>query len=523
MSPRYYRDRLVRFWWLLLLCGVCSGLGGWIGGVAFFTVYSSTTLIQVDVRNPMPTASTMLLVDRLTRTGAQLAVSDGILSQVARANNMSLKKLHSEVTAVPVANTQILSITVRDASSVRAASLANAIAQAVVTQQNHAIEQANTQAQQTYLATLNTLANNLTTLKAKLAALGQPPSDSSQALSLQIEIDATQGQYDLTQFTLGRIRAIQASETSTLRVASPAKPSSTPVISHQVVTALAGVGFGLAFGIFLVIEGEQLNLPVDEPDRVAVAFQWVRLGITPTAANGGDAEFRSSASHSSLADALLRDIQFLEAERSLRVVALVSAKPSVRTRDTAARLAIAFAHGGRNTLLVDAHLRAGAQDAIFDVPSAPGLSDLVLKYRDGKPTTQEIMEYLRPPVHHADPYLLILSSGSKPPNPARVLASKSCKQAIVALASLPAEVVLLDAPDALLSGDVDLLRSALDGVVVLIDPLTTRRGDLTRLARALAKLEAPVLGFVYEENDSVGKGSAAPASSHKSEAQLLRR
>src|SRR5579859_8022801 len=226
MSPRYFRDRLVRFWWLILLCGVCAGIGGWIGGVLLFTVYSSTALIQVDLRTVVPTSSTMLVVDRLRRTSAQLSTSDSILIQVAsRYPGLSVAKLHSEVSSVAIANTQLVSVTVRDASSVRAASLASAIAQAVVAEQNQGIAQTDLASQQPYLTSLKALSDNLTTMKAKLAALGQPPSQPSQAQLLQIQIEAAQSQYVLTQSTLSRIQAIESSQELSLRVASPAQPS----------------------------------------------------------------------------------------------------------------------------------------------------------------------------------------------------------------------------------------------------------------------------------------------------------
>ncbi len=522
MSPRYYRNRLIRFWWVLLLCSVCAGLGGWVGGVLLFTVYSSTALIQVEVRNTTPNPAALLLVDRLTHTGAKLAVSDNILTQVARSHNMTLSKLHSEVTANPVANTQLVAITVRDASSNRAASLANEIAQAVVADQNGGIEQANAQSQQAYLSTLSTLKSNIDDLKSKLAALGQPPSDPAQAQSLQAQIVAAQSQYDLTEITLIRIRAILATETSIMRVSSPAKPSDRPLISHQVMTALAGIGFGLSFGVFLVIGGEWTNSQVQGPDGVADAFQWVRIGMTPAERESHSLTSKSD-SPLDIVDALTHDIAFLGLERPLRVIALVSANPSARTMDIAARLASAYARSNRNTLLIDAHLREGLQGDAFGVPSKPGLSDIILRLSNAQLTPPEIMKYLHSPVRNPNPFLLIVPSGSRPPNADRLLASEQCKRAITALVNLPAEVVLLDTPAALFSGAAVSLSRTLDGVLILVDPATARRGDIARLARALDECETPVLGFVYSDQSSAKIGASVTSSNFVPEEQLVER
>jgi capsular polysaccharide biosynthesis protein/MinD-like ATPase involved in chromosome partitioning or flagellar assembly len=509
MSPLYLRDRLVRFWWLLALCAIAGGISGWIGGALLFTQYSSTALVQVDIRTPNPSAGSVPVADRIIRTSAQLAVSDSILSPIASANGMSLAALRGEVSAAPVANSLLMEVTVRDANGNRAATLANAVARAVISDQNQGIAQANSLSLQQYMANVNALGDTLSQLNTELAALGQPPSDQTKAQALQLQIIAAQSQYDVARSTLSQIQTVEAAGANNLRLSSPARASSTPVTSHQIVTAIGGLLLGLACGILLILGGEWLNTRVSSAEAVAQTFGWALLGVE----RGANSE-RSQGQRLEQATLLARDLDFLGIERSLRAIALVSARPSARARNLATQLALVCARGGRKTLLVDAHLSDGAQAATFGVNPEPGLSDVILKFTGPGTESKSLLTYLSTPTRNADPHLLVLPSGNTPPNPGRVLASSACKRALAALAELPAEITVYDAPAALLSGENDLGATALDAVVIVVDPKSARRGDLMRLSRSLADLSAKTLGFVFIEGAEMARSQtlSAPAA-----------
>jgi tyrosine-protein kinase len=523
MAPRYYRDRLARFWWLLLLCGVCAGLGGWIGGGLFFTVYSSTAVVQVDMRMSSPTTSTAVTIDRLTRTCAQLVGTKGILTSVATREGMSVARMQSEVSAISVANTQLCSITVRDASPTRAARLANAIASAVIEAQTQALAQANVKSQQQYMDNLKTLSDSITTLKAQLAAQGQPPADPVKAGTLNTQLLAAQGQYAAMQGILVRVQVAEATGTPTLRIASPAQPNATPVNSHRITISLAGAFFGLMLGVFLVVGGDWVNTGIRTPQTVVTSFGWPQLGEgratveTHTSTSAGN-------EGAALAGRLAHDIDFLSVDRPLRALALVSANPTLRTSELVAHLAREVAQKGRSTLLVDARLEDGAQSGICGVPLDPGLSDLILQFKSTRPTAQALMAYLRSPTQNGDPRLRLLASGSRPPNTARTLRSDPGRTALAAIVNLPAEIVLLDASPALFAGDGEALKAVFDGAIVLVDPATARRGDLAALGRAIAMSTVPMLGFAYIDGGRAGtrSDSAGPLPHGALEASLAK-
>ena len=72
-----------------------------------------------------------------------------------------------------------------------------------------------------------------------------------------------------------------------------------------------------------------------------------------------------------------------------------------------------------------------------------------------------------------------------------------------------ADLVLIDAPPALRVGDAVSLSARVDGILVVTRMKTVRRQMLAELARQLATVPTPVLGFVVTgAGDEDGYGSS---------------
>lgn len=493
ISPSYYRDRLVRFWWLALLCALFGGIGGWLGGGLLFAVYSSTALVQVDLRSTPSSASVGVIVDRVTHTGAQLALSDGLLRPIASREGLSVASVRSELTVSPLANTELLSITVRDREASRSARLANAVASAVVTTYMRGLATINAQSQAPFQTALTSQADAIVKLQAQLAQLGQPPSDPALATQLSAQLEGAQAEFAETQGTLSRIQSIEASQSTVMRVASPAPVSGTPVLSHQIVTGLAGALIGIALALVLIIGRDWLNSRVASAEAVESNFSWRRLGRPPTQGSAP----ASATSMAEVAKSLARDLRFLQVEGPLRTLALVSPTPSSRASALAAELANSIAMEGGNALLVDARLRDGALHERFGLAAEPGLSDLTLSAKSAQLQTSNIMRAVRVPERSADARLRFIAAGTRPPNPERILGSEMCLRAIGAIERLPADVVVFDTPSALFRHEQGALASLIDGVIVIVDPQTARRRDLAELSDALDASDQAPIGYVF--------------------------
>jgi Mrp family chromosome partitioning ATPase len=98
-----------------------------------------------------------------------------------------------------------------------------------------------------------------------------------------------------------------------------------------------------------------------------------------------------------------------------------------------------------------------------------------------------------------------LPSGPIPPDPGEFVSSgaRECPGAL----RERADVVLVDAPAALLVGDVVALSSLADGILVVARPTALRRKTLAEFGRLLSLVRTPALGFVATGEDD-GKGHA---------------
>ena len=105
---------------------------------------------------------------------------------------------------------------------------------------------------------------------------------------------------------------------------------------------------------------------------------------------------------------LRTNVQFADIDRPLRTLALMAAQPGSGKSVIAANLAIAFAQGGKQVILVDADLVHPSQHLLFDSPAAPGLTELLA----GEATLDQAL--LATPA----PGLCLLPAGPAPANPA---------------------------------------------------------------------------------------------------------
>ncbi len=93
------------------------------------------------------------------------------------------------------------------------------------------------------------------------------------------------------------------------------------------------------------------------------------------------------------------------------------------------------------------------------------------------------------------PELQVLTSGPIPPNPAELLGSARMRE-VLAVLGAAVDIVILDSPPVLAMSDAVILAAQVDGVLLVLDAMATRR-DLARRALAnLQQVQARVVGVV---------------------------
>jgi protein-tyrosine kinase len=192
---------------------------------------------------------------------------------------------------------------------------------------------------------------------------------------------------------------------------------------------------------------------------------------------------------------LRTNLEFSSLDKVIRSMVVTSAAQEEGKSTTLANLAVTIAQAGKKVILVDCDLRRPALNQIFNARGAPGFTDMM---RDdaliGKPPLQDT----------SVANLRLLASGTIPPNPSELLASRRMGEVIAALQQL-ADVVLFDAPPIVAVTDAAVLASKVDAVLLVVSAGKTKRDHAKKAKALLDKVNAHLIGTVL--NNVKGEAS----------------
>jgi capsular exopolysaccharide synthesis family protein len=208
---------------------------------------------------------------------------------------------------------------------------------------------------------------------------------------------------------------------------------------------------------------------------------------------------------------LRANLEFANIDQQLKTIMVTSATPQEGKTTTAANLAVALARAGHTVALVDLDLRSPTVHRMFGLYSRPGLAQLAL----GEVSVDDALV----PVPFEDGFalttpnsngeamsqgtLLVLPVGSLPPNPGEFIASNAVGRILQEVGER-ADLVLVDAPPALVVSDAVSLSARVDAVLVVVRLNSTNRRTLAELGRTLATFPCAKLGYVLTNADSLG-------------------
>ncbi len=180
--------------------------------------------------------------------------------------------------------------------------------------------------------------------------------------------------------------------------------------------------------------------------------------------------------------ALRTNLSFYSLEQPVRTLVVTSPAAGEGKSTTVANLAVTMAQSGRRTILVDCDLRRPTLHEVFGLAMTPGLTNMTLDEVSETPLQQTAVENL-----------WLLSSGTKPPNPADLLGAKRMDQIIAELAGR-ADIVLFDAPPVMAAADAAILGAKVDGILLVIQAGKTRRDHSERARELLEKARVRIVG-----------------------------
>ena len=192
-------------------------------------------------------------------------------------------------------------------------------------------------------------------------------------------------------------------------------------------------------------------------------------------------------------------IQFAQAGKALKTIALTSCTPNEGKSTTIANLAVVLTQAGKSVLLIDCDMRNPTVHKNFKLSNKVGLSSCIsmgTALEDAVQATE--IENLE-----------ALTSGVIPPNPSELLGSERMQQ-LLERAREEYDYVLIDTPPVLPVTDALVLARIVDGVILVLDSgeikVEMARDVKTQLVHAGANILGVVLNKVRSEHHGYGYG-----------------
>lgn len=179
---------------------------------------------------------------------------------------------------------------------------------------------------------------------------------------------------------------------------------------------------------------------------------------------------------------LRTNLSFYSLDNPLRSLVVTSAAPDEGKSTTVANLAVTMAQSGRKTILVDCDLRRPSLHTLFNLQNNIGFTNMLLDENAAAPLQKTEVGNL-----------LVLTSGSKPPNPADILGSRQMDRIIATLVE-QADMVLFDAPPVVAVTDAVVLGTKVDGVLLVVSAGKTRRDHAEKAKQILEKANVRIIG-----------------------------
>jgi tyrosine-protein kinase len=418
------------------------------------------------------------LGDMAARTARHLGQG---LSDVTVRNNLSVSA-QGESNIVNVAATAT--------SPALAADIANTYSEIFVAEQqnaNHAYYASALALVNKQLATLST--------RERVSPTGIALAGRAQSLGVLAELRS------------GNVQVAQAATV-------PTSPSSPRITRNTVLGAVVGflIGLGIAFLL------ERFDRRIREPKDLEAIYGLPLLGVVPESAalsratrRGGEPQSILPPGEAEAFHLIRAHLRYFNVDRDLRTLLVASAAPGDGKTTVARHLAAAAAAMGSRVLLVECDLRRPTLAQQLDIPSGPGLSDVLIGAIALSEAIQSIdLDALSEGVSKRRVLAVLVAGATLPPNPAELIESHAM-EAVLQQAKATYDLIVVDTPPLTAVSDAFPLLRKVDGVIIVGRVGRNRRDIAERLHETLTGAGAPLLGVVANGVKASGPGSYAYA------------
>jgi len=501
MELSAYLTPLRRWWWLLVAATLVAAISSFIATLNQPPVFQAhaTLMIGSVIEDPNPNQGEIYLAQSLATTYADIANREPMRNATMQALELTWLP---EYLARALPQTQLIEIAVTDVNPLRAQVVANELANQLILRSptgSHSEDQAR---QQFINIQLNNLQvqieetqDEITKLQEQLGALNsarQLKDMETQVAAMQTKLTTLQGNY------AGLLANTRQGATNSLTVVEVAELPTIPIGRNKIISIIlsAAIGFSLAAGAAYLLE--YLDDTIKTPEEIKRILNVPVIGFISETRGDEDSEngiYVSNHPRSPVSEAyrsLRANLEFTGVDKPLKTILVTSANTNAGKSSVSVNLAVVFAHGGKEVLLVDADLRRSNIHNLTGLSNEVGLSDILCTgvYLSGALKVWE------------DEKVGVITAGSIPPNPAELLGSQRMENILDKLKE-KADLVIIDSPPLFVS-DTLLLAAKVDGVLLVIQPGHTRKKNILAMMEQLKRSRARVIGVVLNRIPSRG-------------------
>jgi capsular exopolysaccharide synthesis family protein len=304
-------------------------------------------------------------------------------------------------------------------------------------------------------------------------------------------------------------------------------PDQAPVSPNRALNMMAGSVLGVFLAVVLVFLLENLDVSISTIEDIENFIKLPVLGIIPNILSEKHLDnwltqvfkkerYTVDAFRSVLVVNRRYATGIIESYHTLRtnIMSQLNTKESVSLvfssagaaegkTLTAVNFALASAHSGLRTLLIDADLRRPAINQIFGTRKEPGLSDVLTGRSEWRDVMLESADFIMGGLDYDQlmrfpgiENLKILNCGTQPDNIIDILDSANWRDLMADLKS-EFDLIIFDAPPVLLFADsLMLAKHASDGVILVYKAGKIARGALKRAKEQIGGANARMVGVV---------------------------
>lgn len=505
MELKQYIAPLLRWWWLIVLAVILSA------GSSFYIVrqqpdtYSAITTLAVGqiINNPNPNSAQISLSQQLAATYADLAGRETV-SNAAR-QTLGLNRLPAYRVSLAAQNRLLIEISVTDTDPVRAAAVANTLAEELIKQSPTGPLQQEQEERRVFVnERLSAIQTQIQETQDELDRKEEEFALAISALEIQTlrqDINALQAKLTQLESNYANLLAgIETSSANTIEILIPATVPDRPVGPRSELTVILAslIGAILAGGAAYLLS--YLDDTIKTPEDVARVVNLPTLAGIARVKKPEDQVITLKQPRSPTAEAfrgLRTAAQFAAVDTAEASFMITSPNPNEGKSTIAANLAVAMGQAGYRTLLIDADLRRPSVHAVFGLPNNHGLTDLLLELKPSRETMDAQLDRLLPAyvLTSEAENLALLTSGPLPPNPSELLGSVKMSHLIEAL-NKRYDYLIFDSAPTLAVTDSVVLSAKVSGVILVVEVGRTRRPHLKQVAAHLRNVNGNVLGVV---------------------------